>query len=162
MKTKKTLKCKINKITSGFTLIELLVVMAIIGILTSLLVANFAQIRSRARDAERKSDLSQIQKALQLYYDDHKAYPTPDPGALGGFVFGNAFTSASTSAPYMASTPQDALSTSQIYVYTSLSPYDSYRLEATLENPSDKDISQSQSRCGFPTPTPGIYMVCPD
>jgi hypothetical protein len=32
--------------------------------------------RVEARDAKRKSDLKQIQKALELYYDDFGAYPS--------------------------------------------------------------------------------------
>lgn len=51
----------------GFTLIELLVVISIIGILTTLLMANLAGARERARDAQRKSDINQIQKALEMY-----------------------------------------------------------------------------------------------
>jgi len=146
--------------TLGFTLIELLVVMAIIGILTSLLVANFAQIRSRARDSQRKSDLNQIKKALQMYYDDQKAYPTQ--AADPGFVFGGSFTSGAADAPYMGLVPQDVIHPAESYFYIYNSSNDTYRLEATLENLSDKDIAPSQKRCGFPAPTPGIYMVCPD
>jgi general secretion pathway protein G len=54
----------------GFTLIELLVVIAIIGMLSALLVPNFMGARERARDAQRKSDLKQIQKALEMYRQD--------------------------------------------------------------------------------------------
>jgi len=138
---------------SGFTLIEILVVISIIGILTSLLVANFAQVRSRARDAQRKSDLTQIKKAIQMYYNDNNAtYPTSIP-------FEAAFTSANTAAPYMGYVPQDPLSPDQVYSY-STSGADSFELWATLENPSDKNSVPSQTRCGL-TPTPGVYVVCP-
>lgn len=51
----------------GFTLIELLVVISIIGILATLLMANVAGVRERARDVQRKSDINQIQKALEMY-----------------------------------------------------------------------------------------------
>ncbi|MDP2672104.1 MAG: type II secretion system protein, partial [Candidatus Daviesbacteria bacterium] len=50
----------------GFTLIELLVAIAIIGILSSFLLSNFVGVRQRARDGVRKSDLRQIQSALEL------------------------------------------------------------------------------------------------
>jgi general secretion pathway protein G len=69
---------------TGFTLIELLVVIAIIGTLSALLLPNFMSARERARDTQRKSDIKQIQKALELYKLDQNppAYPTllPDPG----------------------------------------------------------------------------------
>ncbi len=54
----------------GFTLIELLLVIAIIGILVSIVLANLNVARQKARDAQRVSDLGQIQLALEYYYDD--------------------------------------------------------------------------------------------
>ncbi len=60
---------------SGFTLIELLVVISIIGILATLLVANYNATRERGRDAQRKNDMRQMQNALELYFQDNKRYP---------------------------------------------------------------------------------------
>src|SRR3990167_9460895 len=59
----------------GFTLIELLVVIAIVGLMSGFLVANFIGIKQRARDGQRKSDLRQIQAALELYRSDNASYP---------------------------------------------------------------------------------------
>lgn len=59
----------------GFTLIELLVTMGIIAVLTGMAVFNFNQSRMRARDVQRKSDLSQMVKALELYKNDNRVYP---------------------------------------------------------------------------------------
>lgn len=59
----------------GFTLIELLIVIVIIGILSTFVISNFIGIRERARDAQRKTDLRQIQTALQLYYSDEGYFP---------------------------------------------------------------------------------------
>lgn len=56
---------------NGFTLIELLVSMGIIAVLTGMAVFNFNQARMRARDVQRKNDLSQMQKALELYKNDN-------------------------------------------------------------------------------------------
>jgi len=67
---------KKNILTKGFTLIELLIVIAIIGILASFIVANMAESRAQARDAERINDLKQTQVALELYYNRNKAYPS--------------------------------------------------------------------------------------
>src|ERR1035437_3458279 len=60
---------------NGFTLIELLIVIAIIGVLATLLMVNFIGVRQRARDAQRKSDLRQIQSALEIYRSDNGTYP---------------------------------------------------------------------------------------
>lgn len=67
---------KILKNNAGFTLIELLIVIAIIGILASFILANMAESRAQARDAERLNDMKQIQVALELYYNRNKEYPS--------------------------------------------------------------------------------------
>ena len=59
----------------GFTLIELLVVIAIIGLLSTIAVASLQHARAKARDTVRIANLTQITKALEVYYDEHGAYP---------------------------------------------------------------------------------------
>jgi general secretion pathway protein G len=66
---------KLKKSIQGFTLIELLIVIAIIGVLATLLMVNFIGVRQRARDAQRKSDLRQVQSALEIYRSDNGSYP---------------------------------------------------------------------------------------
>ncbi|MFA6512310.1 MAG: type II secretion system protein, partial [Patescibacteria group bacterium] len=54
----------------------LLVVIAIIGILSAIGLVSLNGAREKARDAQRKSDLGQMNTALVLYYDDHSSqYP---------------------------------------------------------------------------------------
>lgn len=62
----------------GFTLLELLLVIAIIGILSTVVVANLKQLKAKARDAVRLSDVTQVQKAVEFYYQDHGSYPNPN------------------------------------------------------------------------------------
>ena len=59
----------------GFTLIELIVAAAIIGILASIVMASLNEARKKARDAQRMSDLQQVQLALRQYKDVHGRYP---------------------------------------------------------------------------------------
>jgi general secretion pathway protein G len=75
MKKNKNSKIKIQNFHKGFTLIELLIVIAIIGVLATLLMVNFVGVRQRARDAQRKSDLRQLQSALEIYRSDNSSYP---------------------------------------------------------------------------------------
>ncbi|MBI4155874.1 MAG: type II secretion system protein [Candidatus Zambryskibacteria bacterium] len=71
---------KINLHPGGFTLIELLVVIAIIGLLSSVVLASLNTARIKGRIAKRLSDMREIQKALELYYDANGSYPNPGWG----------------------------------------------------------------------------------
>jgi prepilin-type N-terminal cleavage/methylation domain-containing protein len=55
------------KFKKGFTLIELLVVVAIIGILSSVVLASLSSARSKGNDAKVKAQLSNIRVAAELY-----------------------------------------------------------------------------------------------
>ncbi len=64
---------------SGFTLIELLVVISIIGVLSAVVISALNSARLKARNVERISNLRQVQKALEMYFNDNGVYP-PKPG----------------------------------------------------------------------------------
>ena len=66
------------KSVPGFTLIELLVVISIIGLLSSVVLVSLNAARMKSRDAQRKANLTQLSKALELYYSDNNQYPTTD------------------------------------------------------------------------------------
>ncbi len=59
---------------SGFTLIELLVVISIISFLVTLAMTSLNNARIKSRDAKRLADITQLQKALDLYYDENGSY----------------------------------------------------------------------------------------
>ncbi len=112
----------------GFTLIELLVVIAIIGILATIGLVALNGAREKARDATRKSDLSQIAAGLALYYDDQQ--PTAYPGALSALSSGVD--------PIMGSVPTDP-QTDADYEYASCNGSQGYVLYATMESTSAGD-----------------------
>jgi prepilin-type N-terminal cleavage/methylation domain-containing protein len=60
----------------GFTLIELLVVISIIALLASVILVAVNGARSKARDAKRAADLTQLAKAIELFNDQTGQYPT--------------------------------------------------------------------------------------
>lgn len=64
----------------AFTLVELLVVVSIIGILAAVLMANFNDARILARDDVRKSDLKEMQLAIELYRAQNGRYPAAGCG----------------------------------------------------------------------------------
>lgn len=128
----------------AFTLIELLVVIAIIGGLSALLLPNFMGARERARDAQRKNDLKQIQKALEMYKQDQTI---PDYPASGFFETnknncwyngGAAATCASGKNIYMNKIPSDPQDSTKGYYFTNDGSLQ-YTLCACLENKADPD-----------------------
>ena len=66
-----------RKSKSGFTIIELLVVVTIIVVLAAITIVVYRGSQARARDAQRKTDIVNITKALELYYADNGSYPDP-------------------------------------------------------------------------------------
>jgi prepilin-type N-terminal cleavage/methylation domain-containing protein len=59
----------------GFTLIELLVAISILSVIFAIILSTGSQIQKRARDDQRKADISKLQVALQEFYQDNGFYP---------------------------------------------------------------------------------------
>lgn len=129
----------------AFTLIELLVVIMILGVLAALITGNFFTSLKKGRDAKRKADLEQTQRALEMYYEDKKTYPTFT------FPFGGKLCETSSCASsekvYMQKVPNDPIS-GKNYEYISATGSD-YRLFACLEN--NLQILPYNSLSGSPT-----------
>ena len=64
----------------GFTLIELMAVIVILGILATIVAVNVSPFLQRANLEKMRADLSQIEKALELYKFNELTYPSTDQG----------------------------------------------------------------------------------
>jgi type II secretion system protein G len=137
-----------TKCQGGFTLIEILIVMVIIGILAAIGIGSFQSSQIKARDASRKSDLQQIGKALEAYYNDKGEYPSGAGGDVYGCIseavctWGEAFEDESGTI-YMVILPNDPKPTYRNYYYDSDGSY--YQIYARLENDLDRDLSRDVS-----------------
>ena len=124
---------KIYSKSSGFTLVELIVVIAILGLLATIGLSSFRTSQIKGRDSQRKNDLAQIQRALELYYNDHQQYPLS-----GEFPGGGGIWEDDEGTLYMKEVPEDL----KFDGY----PYDStdgsyYKIYARLENENDPAIN---------------------
>lgn len=102
--------------TPGFTIVELLIVIVVIAILAAISIVAYNGIQQRAKDSQRKSDITAITKALELYYIDNGRYPA---GSGSTTINASWSTTADASwqnlatalAPYSAKLPTDPIST---------------------------------------------------
>jgi len=119
----------------GFTLIELLIVIAIIGILSSIVLASLTTAREKGRDANRAAQAKEIEKALALYYSDSGSYPSTAEVDLNN----NAVAVPLVNSGYLTRIPDDPLYSyddSRSYRYCSQSP-DTYVLFVNVERDGD-------------------------
>ncbi len=122
----------------GFTLVELITAIGVLAILVSTVIAviNPLEQFNKAQDAKRKADLAQIQRALEVYYQDYHRYPysiqskiSTDNTPTGVIQWGTTWS------PYMDVLPVDP-SSSKRYVYWSDNTGQSYALYMALDRGS--------------------------
>ena len=131
---------------AGFTLVELLVVISIISILTMISVSSFRNAQIKSRDAQRKSDLDGLSKALMMYYNDNGKFPPT-------IDFGNESTGLvdpnNSTTIYMRKIPKELRSGWPIYVYEVSGSLKSYNLFVNLENRNDGQCSKDVNGNGI-------------
>ena len=92
---------------NGFTLIELLVVIAIIAILAGILLPTLGMVKTRAKVANARSEMSGMVTAINAYESDYSRYPaSPNAEQASSsatpptdFTFGNTGTTVPQGAP---------------------------------------------------------------
>ena len=140
------MKDKLKIKNNGFTLVELLVVISIISILTVISLGSYTSVQIKARDAQRKSDLNAVSKALMLYFSDTGSLPsfsnTPSNGVL---TFGDesiGLRSVDGGTIYMRKTPKDPKNLDEyIYAYNFSADGKKFNLYANLENKKDSQCN---------------------
>jgi general secretion pathway protein G len=134
----------------GFTLIEIMVVITILGVLVAMVAGSFIASQKKSRDLKRKSDINQISKAMEFYYQDRGRYPSTNTGSFVGCgpsatpvecVAGSDWTDTTSNTIYMAKIPQDP--TNQTYYYDTDVNGTYYQIYARLENTEDQDVHKN-------------------
>jgi prepilin-type N-terminal cleavage/methylation domain-containing protein len=117
---------------AGFTLIELLVVVAIIGLLSSIVLISLNTARSRARDAKRITDVTQVGKALESYYNDNAGYPAALADLATGATVYMAVVPTAPTPPDNPIGASDCDATTNAYTYTQTGSGTGYTLTFCL------------------------------
>lgn len=104
-----------RKAITGFTIVELLIVIVVIAILAAISVVSYNGITQRARDAERRTEMGSIEKALEMYHADNGGYPNCSGGTYIAGQATGACTQASLAAAlvpkYLPAMPTDPKNT---------------------------------------------------
>jgi prepilin-type N-terminal cleavage/methylation domain-containing protein len=97
----------------GFSLLELLIVIAIIGVLAAIALAALGESRRKARNESVVSQMSEYQKAIELYYSDTGEYPRTGNGGRERYCLGDGI-SAGTSCMGALTSGYSAVNTAPI------------------------------------------------
>lgn len=145
----------------GFTLIELMVVIAIIGILSSVVLASLNDARASARDSVRRTELRQIQIAMEYYYNEYGTYRVANSGWFSGgqgwfgYEDGGAYTTAVSRVLYnegfldepLVDAPFNSSATQPEYMIYLCDGGSRYSITSTLERPTPQDIQNAYNAC---------------
>lgn len=95
--------------TSGFTIVELLIVIVVIAILAAITIVAYSQISARARDAERKDELTTLAKVTHLYNVDKGDYVQAGCGMVAVGAEGSGWLNSDYDGAGTAVTINDCL-----------------------------------------------------
>ncbi len=104
---KKTIRKRRHE--EGFTLVELMVVIVILGLLATIVAINVIPQGERAKTEKAKTDITQIESALELYKLNMSVYPTTSEGlaALASAPAGLADPSRYQKGGFIKKLPND-------------------------------------------------------
>lgn len=118
----------------GITLVELLIVIGVMTILISgfVVLINPIQKIGQANDSKRKSDIAQLQRALELYYQDNGRFPASSASyTITGVNWGDTWQ------PYINRLPREPSAVKNYVYYTpnigSCINYQCYYVYANLD-----------------------------
>lgn len=153
-----TFRIKANDLQSrGFTLVELLVVISIVAIISAISVVSYQEIRQKTRDSIRKGDLQKISLALEGYFQKNSRYV---PGS--GNCSGSFYTDPDITSKFVGGNVPKDPSNGNYYCYVSTNTGASFRIFATLENPTDPDvISCPNSSYNYTKVSDDLTASCP-
>jgi len=150
------------KTQKGFTLMELLIVIALIAVIAivSLFTLNPKGQADKALDSQKKTNLSQLKKILEDWYNDKNRYPLASEICTDTFDVNNACPICGTEStpedfkPYLTTLPCDPKypDTGYLYQVDNTDNPHWYRIYTNLSNTTDPEITNvgCDKGCGPP------------
>ncbi len=148
----------------GFTLVELMVVVSVIGILASIVYANFGSARAASRDDVRKASLEEVRLALELYKAQYGRYPAGCKGDNAWAGTNHATYGCGANyipglvSDFIAALPWDSRTGANAgYLYRTNSTGSTYKFMAwnTVEQKTVTSFENQYARC------PATAAACP-
>ncbi|PJA33351.1 MAG: prepilin-type cleavage/methylation domain-containing protein [Zetaproteobacteria bacterium CG_4_9_14_3_um_filter_53_7] len=99
----------------GFTLIELMIVVAIIGILASIAIPQFASYRVKAFNSAAQSDLRTAQTTFEVFFNDNNEYPPTEAVQAGAITLGSGASAVTLNTSSGVSFSSGTNATGQAY-----------------------------------------------
>lgn len=102
----------------GFTLVEILIVVVILGILAAIVIPQFTNASTQAKDSAVASTLQTLRSQIALFVDQHNDIPPQITGLTAwGLMLNKSTTTETTAAapvgtnygPYLATAPYNPL-----------------------------------------------------
>jgi general secretion pathway protein G len=118
---------------NGFTLVEILIVVVILGILAAIVIPQFSDASTEAKNSSLASDLQTVRSQIQLYKIQHN-------GDLPGFTNGVANSVTFTDAMTKYTTVAGAVAATQAPASGVYGPY----LQAIPKNPFDNSAAVAE------------------
>ena len=138
----------------GFTLVELITAIGVLAILATIALTALTPLEQfkKAQDSRRKSDLSQIQKALEGYYQDYHRYPPASGNKIAPAPGNTVINWGQSWQPYIDVLPSDPRSAKNYaYWVDEQSIGQAYRLYASFDRTNDPNAC-----------TGGVLGACPN
>lgn len=133
----------------GFTLIELLVVISIVGLISTASFVAINNARAKARDGQRTANMTQLKKALELFYNANgQTYPASGVPAVYVCTGASSPIGISTYINPVPVDPTPEKSTIAANCLQYISDGTNYKIRSTMEldeqNPVQDGGSSSQ------------------
>jgi len=146
----------------GFTLIELVIVVAVIGIISAIALTALDPMTQfkKASDGKIKSDLAQMQRAFESYYEDNGRYPVSIDNKIENLASGSPINWGDPWTPYMDFLPKSPGDPDRTYIYFANSDGQTYFLYANLERGAYDSQSCNGGETCASIVTNGISGTC--